>query len=542
MSIVSRGRDAFAGRAWEEAFAALAAADREEALQPPDLELYATAAYLTGHLSESADAWTRAHTELLARGDVPRSVRCAVRLGMDLMNAGEHVRGASWVLRAKQLLDEHPSDCVEQGYVLMPMAIRRIMEGDVAAACALFQQAEEIGRRYADSDLVTVARHGVGRARIRSGDITEGLALLDQAMVALEAGDVSPVFAGDIYCSVIEACLEVFDVRRAREWTTALAQWCDSQPDLVPFTGQCLVRRAEIMQLHGEWSEAIDVARNACAHFQRGPEQPAIAAAFYQQGELQRLRGDLSAAEESYREATRRGRNAQPGLALLRLAQGLTDAAASAMRDAIEQGKGRPARCRLLPAYVEIMIAAGDMESAAAGATELTQLAEAIGAPLLHAAAAQAAGAVTLAQGDPRRALDHLRRSWAAWQEIPVPYEAARTRVLMAQALHALGDDDAATMELDAARWAFEQLAAAGDLARVDRLARGAPTSTRGPLTERELEVLKLIAAGHTNRVIGHRLDISEKTVARHVSNIFTKLGLTSRAAATAYAYQHGLS
>jgi DNA-binding CsgD family transcriptional regulator len=539
---LNRGRDAFARRAWGEAFAALAAADREDRLPPQDLQLFATAAYLTGHPSESADAWTRAHSELLARGDVPQSVRCAVRLGMDLMNAGEYVRGGSWVLRAKQLLDEHPSDCVEQGYVLMPIAIRRIMDGDVSGACALFQQTEEIGRRFGDSDLVTMARHGVGRARIRAGSIDEGLALLDQAMVALEAGEVSPVFAGEIYCSVIEACLEVFDVRRAREWTTALAQWCESQPDLVPFTGQCLVRRAEIMQLHGKWSDAIDVARGACAHFRRGPEQPAIAAAFYQQGELQRLRGELAAAEESYREATRRGRNAQPGLALLRMAQEQTEAAASGIRAALEQGKGRPARCRLLPAYVEIMIVAGDLDAAEAGAKELTQLAEAIGAPLLHAAAAQATGVVALARGDARSALDGLRRSCATWQEIGVPYEAARTRVLIAQALRALGDDDAATMELDAARWAFEQLAATGDVARVARLARGAPTGTSGSLTARELEVLKLIAAGHTNRVIGRRLDISEKTVARHVSNIFTKLGLNSRAAATAYAYQHGLS
>ena len=529
-----RGRDAFARRAWGDAFAALAAADREQRLEPPDLQLFATAAYLTGHLGESADAWTRAHTELLARGDVPQSVRCAIRLGIDLMNTGEHVRGGSWVARAKQLLDEHPSDCVEQGYLMMPMGVRRIMEGDAAGACALFQQAEEIGRRFGESDLVISARHGVGRARIRSGEITEGLALLDQAMVALEAGDVSPVFAGEIYCSVIEACLEVFDVRRAREWTTALAQWCDSQPDLVPFTGQCLVRRAEIMQLQGEWSDAIEVARNACVHFQRGPEQPAVAAAFYQQGELQRLRGELSAAEESYREATRRGRNAQPGLALLRLAQRQTDAAASGIRGALEQAKGRPARCRLLPAYVEIMIAAGDIDAAVAGAKELTQLAEAVGAPLLRAAAAQAAGAVALARGDARSALEDLRRSCAVWQEIPVPYETARTRVLISKALSALGDEDAAAIELDAARWVFEQLGAVA--------ASGAPERAPGPLTERELEVLKLIAAGHTNRVIGTRLHISEKTVARHVSNIFTKLGLTSRAAATAYAYQHGLS
>ena len=541
-----RAREAFGRRAWGEAFAAFSTADRERRLEPEDLELLATAAYLTGHAGESGDAWTRAHSEFLTRGNPTRAARCAIRLGVDLMNAGERVRGDSWVSRAKRILEEHPSDCVENGYVLLPTAVRRIMEGDVSAACALFQEAGEIGRRFGDPDLVTMARHGVGRAKIRSGSIDEGLALLDEAMVALEAGDVSPLFAGDIYCSVIEACVEVFDVRRAREWTAALAHWCDSQPDLVPYTGQCLVRRAEIMQLHGEWSEAIDVARDACAHFLRGPEQPAVAAAFYQQAELRRLRGDFSAAEESYREATRRGRNAQPGLALLRLSQGQVEAAASGIRGALEQAKGRASRCRLLPVFTEIMLAAKDIDAARTGAGELAQLADLIGAPLLLASAAQASGAVALAGGDAGGALDLLRRSCATWQELRIPHEAARTRVLIGLTLRALGDEDAAELEFDAARWAFEQLEAAPDVARTAALSRTKPRSaTRNAatvLTERELEVLRLISAGDTNRAIGSKLAISEKTVARHVSNIFTKLGVNTRAAATAYAYQHGLA
>ena len=543
---LQQAREAFGRRAWGEAFEAFSTADREQHLTPEDLERLATAAYLTGHAAESAAYWTRAHSEFLSRGNPPRAARCAIRLGVDLMNAGEHVRGDSWVSRAKRILEEHPSDCVEHGYVLLPMGVRRIIEGDVSAACALFQEAAEIGRLFGEPDIITMARHGVGRARIRAGSIDEGLALLDEAMVALEAGDVSPVFAGDIYCSVIEACLEVFDVRRAREWTAALAHWCDLQPDLVPFTGQCLARRAEIMQLHGEWAAASDAARDACAHFLRGPPQPAVAAAFYQQGELQRLRGDFPAAEESYREATRRGRNAQPGLALLRLAQGQVEAATSGIRVALEQAKGRPSRCRLLPAFTEIMLAAKDIDAARAGATELAQLADSIGAPLLLASAAQATGAVALADGDPGAALDLLRRSWTAWQELRIPHEAARTRVLIGLTLRSLGDADAAELEFDAAQWAFDRLAATPDVTRVAALSGSQKPKAAGSattvLTARELQVLRLIAAGHTNRAIGGRLDISEKTVARHVSNIFTKLGVNTRAAATAYAYQHGLS
>ncbi|MGH7677690.1 MAG: LuxR C-terminal-related transcriptional regulator [Gemmatimonadaceae bacterium] len=543
---LQRAREAFGRRAWGEAFAALSTADRQQQLAPEDLELLATAAYLTGHFTESADGWTRAHGEFLTRGNPARAARCAIRLGVDLMNAGERVRGDSWVARARRILEKHPSECVEHGYVLLPTGVRRILEGDVAEACALFQEAAEIGRRFGEPDLITMARHGVGRAKIRSGSIDEGLALLDEAMVALEAGDVSPLFAGDIYCSVIEACFEVFDVRRAREWTAALAHWCDSQPDLVPYTGQCLVRRAEIMQLHGQWAEASDVARDACAHFQRWPEQPAVAAAFYQQGELQRLRGDLSAAEASYRETTRRGRNAQPGLALLRLAQGQVEAATSFIRIALEQARGRPARCRLLPAFTQIMLEAKDVDAARAAADELTQLADSIGAPLLLASAAQATGAVALASGDAGGALEMLRRSWTAWQELRIPHEAARTRVLIALTLRSLGDEDAAEVEFDAARWAFDQLAATSDVDRVTALAGSKPQSAARSvgtvLTGRELQVLRLIAAGHTNRAIGGELDISEKTVARHVSNIFTKLGVNTRAAATAYAYQNGLS
>jgi DNA-binding CsgD family transcriptional regulator len=431
---------------------------------------------------------------------------------------------------------------VEQGYVLLPAGVAAIGKGDFPTAYAAFEQAAAIGRRFAERDLVVMARHGMGRVLIRQGEVPQGVALLDEAMIAVEAGDVSPIFSGDIYCSVIEACFEIFDMRRAQEWTSALTQWCDAQPDLVAYSGQCLVRRAEILLLHGEWSQAVDVARRACERFLRGPEQPAIASAFYQQADLQRLRGEFTGADEAYREASRRGRKPQPGLALLRLAQGQVDVAAAAIRGALDEARDRSARCRLLPAYVEIMLAASDVAAASTAADELTRMAVALDAPLLHALAAQAQGAVLLAGGDPRAALPVLRRAWAAWQEIQARHEAARTRVLIGLACRKVGDEATAEMEFDAARWVFQQLSATPDLKRVDALSAKATPPPDVPLTARELEVLHLLAAGHTNRRIAAQLAISEKTVARHVSNIFTKLGLSSRAAATAYAYQHGLS
>ena len=538
---LERGRESFGRRAWSDAYTGLRDADAAAPLSPGDLELYATAAYLTGRMVESADLWIRAHSAYLADENVPRAARCAIRLGIDLLNAGERVRGAGWVDRARRLLDEQQQDCVEQGYLLLPEAVRRIMEGDVSGASTLFAEAADFGRRFGEPDLRVMARHGMGRALIRAGRIGDGIALLDEAMVSLEAGEVSPIFAGDIYCSVIEASLEVFDARRAREWTTALAQWCQSQPDLVPYTGQCLVRRAEIMQLHGDWSGAITIARNACDHFLRGPEHRAIASAFYQQAELQRLRGEYAAAEESYREASRRGRDPQPGLALMRLSQGQVDVAAAGIRLALDQASGRTVRCRLLPAFVEIMLAASDTSAARSGSDELTQLAEALDAPLLHAAAAQAQGALGLTDHDPRKALESLRRAWGLWQDVEAPYAAARVRILIGLACRALGDEDAAEMEFDAARWVFEQLSAMPDVTHARSLSRRLVRSA-GRLTEREIEVLRLIAAGGTNRAIAGALHISEKTVARHVSNIFTKLGLSSRSAATAYAYEHGLN
>lgn len=536
-----RARQAFRARAWADAHTDFGAGDAAGTLDTDDLEMYANAAFLTGHVTESAELWTRAHSRYLEAGNVSRAARCAIRLGVDLINAGERVRGASWVDKAKRLLDEYPADCVEQGYLLLPDALRLILGGDAAGAGAVFERAAEIGKRFAEADLTVMARHGLGRAMIRCGRVREGCALLDEAMVALEAGEVSAVFAGEIYCSVIEASLEIFDVRRAREWTTALAHWCQSQPDLVPYTGQCLVRRAEIMQLHGDWTEAIEIARRAYEHFQRGPQQRAVASAFYQQGELQRLRGKFDAAEESYREATRRGRQPQPGLALMRLAQRQTDSASSGIRTALEQARAPAARARILPAFIDIMLAANDLAAARAAADELAGLAGTIDAPMLRAAAEHARGAVALASGNARLALEALRSSWTIWQEVEAPYESARTRLMMALAHRQLGDEDAADLELDAAAWAFEQLSADPDLERVRSLSRK-PRRTAGALTDRELQVLRLIAAGHTNRVIGTRLHISEKTVARHVANIFTKLGLSSRTAATAYAFQHGLT
>jgi DNA-binding CsgD family transcriptional regulator len=538
---VDRGRESFDRRAWADAYARLSAADRDKPLEPADRELLAVAAALTGREDESAAQLERAHQELVRGGAAVDAARCAFWLAFGLINQGDVARGGGWLARARRLLDDGGHDCAVRGYLIVTDVRQCLIAGDFATAHALIGEAVEIGHRFGDPDLVALARHIEGRGLVYQGQIAAGIALLDEVMVAVTAGEVSAIVVGTIYCGVIDVCQEIFDLRRAREWTTALTRWCESQPELVAFTGICLVHRAEIMQLHGAWPDAIDEARRSCERFLRTDNASAAGAAYYQQGEVHRLRGEFVRAEEAYREASRRGRDPHPGLAALRLAQGQVGAAKAAISRVLDEAPDHPSRFRLLPGYVEIMLAAGEVEAAHAGAAELADIAARLDAPQIRALAAYATGAVRLATGDPRAALSELRPAWKAWQELEVPYEAARVRVLIGLACRQLGDEDSAQMEFDAARWVFEQLGAVPDATRVTAESlRTTPTPTGG-LTGREVEVLRLVAAGKTNRSIAADLFLSEKTVARHVSNILTKLDLSSRSAATAYAYEHDL-
>jgi DNA-binding CsgD family transcriptional regulator/predicted negative regulator of RcsB-dependent stress response len=399
-----------------------------------------------------------------------------------------------------------------------------------------------MGERFEDPELTALARIGEGRCLIYLGEIDKGVALIDEAMVAVGAHEVSPVAVGDAYCTVIEGCYELFDVRRAREWTAALSHWCDAQPELVLYRGQCLVHRAEIMQLHGAWSDALEEAQRACSRLADPPGQLALGAAFYLRGDIQRLRGDHTAAEQAYRTANELGRVPQPGMALLRLAQGRVDAADAAIRRVLHEAEDPITRARILAPYVEIELAAGEAGAAQAAADELATLASRLGRPYLRALSEHVTGEVLLGRENPQAAIVSLRLAWKGWRELEAPYEAARARVLIALACRALGDEDGAEMELDAARSAFVQLGSAPEVARTQSLSRLAGSGAPGGLTAREVTVLALVAKGGTNRQIADELVISEKTVASHLSHIFTKLGLSSRAAATAYAYQHGVA
>jgi DNA-binding NarL/FixJ family response regulator len=443
--------------------------------------------------------------------------------------------------RANRLLEHEPPDCAERGHLLLPGAIQHIVAGDHAAARELAARAAAIGRDAGDDDLVALALQVQGRALVRLGRVGEAMAAFDEAMLAVVAGELSQVVVGTVYCSMLEGCQEILEWRRAREWTQALNAWCNSQPDMVTFSGRCLVHRAELLHLHGAWPQAVEEARRAGQRLAHAADSWATGAALYRQAEVYRVLGDFPAAEDAYQQASRWGLEPQPGLALLRLAQGRTDAAQATSRRVVAEATERLGRAKLLPAQVEIMLAVGDVQAARDAAGELTEIAERYDTLALRAVADHARGAVLLAEGDARAAVVALRGAWQAWQELEAPYEAARVRVLVGLGCRALGDEEAAAMELEAARTVFAQLGAAPELARLEALARREAAWKAHGLTERELQVLRLVATGATNHAIASQLFVAEKTVDRHVSNIFTKLGVASRAAATAYAYQHRL-
>jgi DNA-binding NarL/FixJ family response regulator len=539
---LERGRAFYSANRWREAFESLTSADQAAPLGPEDLELLARAAYMLGRDDDYLSGLERAFRAHLEVEEFARAARSAFWVGHNLLFRGERGRASGWFVRGNRLLERVEGDCVERGYLLIPVWLEQMGRGDYEAAHTSAADAAAIGERLGDPDLMWLARDDQGCALVKQGRVADGLRLVDEVLVAATAGELSPIVTGIVYCNTIAFCRDAYELRHAREWTEALARWCDAQPEMVAHNALCLVHRAEIMQLRGAWEDAVQEVRRATERFSQGVlNQLAYGKAHYREGEIHRLRGQFDAAEDAYREASRCGFEPQPGLALLRLAQGHDEAAVASIRRAVGEARQPLKRAALLPAYVEIMLAVGEREPAEAGCRELAELAERQGSDALRAMAAHVQGAVALADGDAAETLVALRRAFTLWQELGAPYEVARVRMMMASACRALGDADTATLELEAARELFALLGAAPDLASIDAIGpRAAPADLHG-LTGREAEVLRLVAAGKSNRDIAVELVISEHTVARHVQNIFAKLGVSSRTAASAFAFEHHL-
>lgn len=547
---IRQARDAVAREAWADAYAALR--DVDPGLMTPDnLAALADAAWWTSRVEESIAARTKAYSGYVAAGLARQAGFSAWMLFYEYQLAGRTAAAAGWLRRARQHLSGEP-ECVEQCYLIWIEAEEAQRRGafDEAMACA--RRMGDIARRCDSPDLLAMSAQAQAGVLLAQGRVAGGLALLDDAMCSAMAGELSSFFTGWIYCLGLQQCMASADLERAVEWTDAAMAWCASMPEENNFRGLCRVHRVEVLELCGDWPQAETEA--AMTRRELLPYEARTAAeAFYLTGGIQRRRGDLAAAEASYERAHELGRDPQPGLALLRLAQGKADSSAAALRIALaaddgDQGPDRLGRCRLLAAQVEISLALGQLDQARTAADELESTAREwqrrreSERTVLHATAAGAGGAVAFADRDLDRALSLLRRALALWLELGVPYEAAQVRMTLAAADRAAGDEEGARLELQAAQAVFERLGARPDERRAVALLGDVQHRLPGELTEREVQVLRLVAAGRTNRSIASELVISEHTVARHLNNIFAKLEVSSRAAATAYAFTHGLA
>ncbi len=527
---------------WESAFAAMSDADQSGVIVDGDnLRDFATAAYMTGREDRYLDLMGRAFDVYTDANAILDAARTAFWIGLTLMFMGEHGRGGGWLARAGHLVEEADTDCAEAGYLLLPRVEMSFGAGDIKAAVDFAAQALTIGECHSDENLSAMARHLVGRAQLALGDVQNGLSALDETMVATTEGRLSPIVTGLIYCSVIEACQRYQIVRRASEWTEALSSWCAKQPELVAFTGRCLIHRSEILLFDGRWREAEVEAGAAIRRLAGGPAAHHAGPAHYQKGELYRLCGEYDAADESYRAASALGFDPQPGLALMRLRQGAGRSAVPAIKRALAAADAPTKRMRLLGAAFEIALGQKQVDEARSFHDEMKTLAETYKSEAVTALLVEMQGDLAATEDKPERAIKCYAQSAGLWRDLGCPYRLARVRLRSARTCAALGDVEGAIAEARAASEGFASLGAEPERQdAVTFIRRHAPG--RGTiLTRRQTEVLGLVALGLTNREIAERLGLSKRTVDRHVSDILTRIDAPTRAAAAAYAVSSGL-
>lgn len=535
---LTAAREAYGRGDWMVARDGFLAVREHEPLDPDDLAALSDAAWWLGLTDETLVVAEEAYHKFWEQGDVPRAARLALDIGFLSMLRGDDAFGSGWLSRAKRALVGVP-ECVEHALLVYVSAGDALARGDLDDALRCARRIQDIGLRHQDPTTQAIGLVVEGLALIKRGDIEDGVARLDEAMLPVTAGQVAPAWAGNIYCQMMATCHELADVSRAREWTAATERWCEGFTSAAMFAGICRVHRAQLLALEGQWARAEQESLRVCRDL-ADMNVEVVAEGHYQVGEMRRLRGDFAAALRAYEQAESLGRDPQPGMALLRLAEGHPDEAATSISAALAgAANDRVARARLCPALVEIALANGDVATAQSAVDELAQIAGMYERGAFPATAAQARGAVWIAKGSPDKALPLLRDALRHWQALGAPYETAKVRVLLAQAYRQVGDTNGATRELQHAADAFSTLEARPDREQATRMRRR--EELPGGLTAREAQVLACVAAGQRNRDIATSLYISEKTVARHLSNIFTKLGLSSRTEAAAYAFDHGI-
>ncbi len=473
-SQLETGREAVDRHAWSEGYELLKAADASTALAPEDLERLGSAAWWMGRLQDGISARERAFAAYLETGNRRRAAIVAMALAKDYYAKRASAIGGAWVNRAERLLAEE-ADCGEHGHL---ERLRGVIAfegaGDYGKALEHAERALEVATRFGDRDLQAIALHDQGRALAATGRVDDGMALMDEATVAAVSGELAPYDTGVIYCNTISACKDLADYRRAGDWTEAAKRWCERQ-EIAGFPGMCRVYRVSVLLMRGAWPEAEREARRACDELEAFNLSYA-AEAFYELGEVRMRVGDSPAAEQAFRQAHELGRDPQPGLALLRLAEGKTDGACSCIDRALDEESRDPYRARLLPAKVQIAVAVGDVEAAKGAAEELGTIARTYGSDALQAMAHTARARVSLAHDAAGEAVESARQALRLWQDVDAPYEAAEVRMLLAAGYRAEGNPDDAVLELEAALAAFERLGAAADVrgahAQLDGLGR----------------------------------------------------------------------
>ena len=533
-----QAREVYERREWVAAYQALSVLDETE-LKADDFLALATTAYLLGRRNDCVHALQRAYQSALESDDLPTGVRAAYLMTTTLWEAGELAVGNGWHARAERLVDQLDADVAERGYLHDLDMMSHILDGAFGDAFPLAPRITDHGRRHHEPDLLALGLHAEGRLMLYSGAVADGLKRIDEAMACVMDGELTPVTAGRVYCSTIEACQEVSDFDRAGAWTHALTTWCENQPGLVAFTGQCATHRGQLLRLHGAYAEAVEEFERAIDRYLAVGGNPALGLAHYERAETHRLRGKYDDADADYSRAAEHGHSGQPGRALLWLASGRPDAAAAAVRRLLAELDDPAHRSQVLAAAVEVLLATGDSDDAAGLCQELQMFGESFGCTGLQASGHYALATAELAQGAPDPALRAARKAVGVWSHISAPYEVARSRRAVGQALRLLGDEESAVADLTAARRAFADLGTGPAEQEVASLL--GQEETPGGLSPREVEVLRLVAAGRTNSEIAAELVLSEKTVSRHLSNIFSKLDVGSRTAAAAFAYEHRL-